>query len=401
MSSSLIDSLQIEQIFRLALYIPVLSGLFWLCCVRRLDGTSQIAVTASFIVHATIATIIYRFNGVVTNDAGTYYQQASSSFMYFSGLLSSPPDLAAGKEGWPTILGAIFYLVGPSPLVGLWLNSALACGAIAILVRRIAIDFGSNSKVRLTPFLILAMPMFWLWSVPMLREPSVWFSLAAISLGLSLVKSQEANTARTALSSISVVVVATSFLIWTRTSFGLAVLVCIGVAVLVSRRSAVTSKIAIVVALLAATPFGIGYFASSQFLDEDKIAMSQEELSRASSGFESGTVGNLPLNFARVVFGPFPWELPGLSPVYVLDLLPWLLALLIAAKPMYREWRRFPFELMAFFSLVVALAWTSGNYGTMIRLRFAAIIMLVVFVASALETRSPVRLAKKARGREQ
>ena len=131
-----------------------------------------------------------------------------------------------------------------------------------------------------------------------------------------------------------------------------------------------------------------------------QINLSRGELSSSGSGF--GTVAydgplslvrSLPSLFARALLGPFPWEFSSLPSSALIDLAAWYLLLLLGWRGLKVERSR---SLMVCvvpaLCLLVVLAATSGNYGTMVRLRVGSAILLIPLAAMGWPRKSSSRI---------
>jgi hypothetical protein len=88
----------------------------------------------------------------------------------------------------------------------------------------------------------------------------------------------------------------------------------------------------------------------------------------------------------RVAFGPYPWEWPALGVPFAFDGLVWLTVIALTAVGWWKASNRVLLLLVVLPALAisVALMVTSGNYGTMQRLRVQTSVLLLPIAAAGL-----------------
>lgn len=328
---------------------------------------------ASFLIHIGVAVSLYSTIGLFSPDAVTYNDQAIYLASYWSGEALSPPRVTPGKEGWPTTLAALYFITSPSPFLGLILNAGLTAACVPLILRSSRVLGASQRGARrATLFLYLPTPL--LWSCLLLREPGTWFFTLLAFLGAAHLIRKKSG----ALRGLLLITVGLVGCFTFRASLSLILAASIAVATVITRRANGAARFGILLAAAALTPVAINFASQANYTDTEALSHSQQALGRAGSGFSGG--GPL-LGFARTLLGPFPWELRELSPLYALDWLQWIFILCLAV----RAWRRHSpgyFPLFPPLAVLVALAVSSGNYGTMIRLRTTALILLLPLVAA-------------------
>ena len=104
----------------------------------------------------------------------------------------------------------------------------------------------------------------------------------------------------------------------------------------------------------------------------------------------------------RVAFGPYPWEWPGLGAPFAFDAVCWLTVLMLAVLGWWCASNRLRLLLVVLPALALAgaLMVTSGNYGTMQRLRVQTSVLLIP-VASAGFTLIAARWRSRRSNRDQ
>ncbi|MGI8415399.1 MAG: hypothetical protein ACR2P2_04175 [Nakamurella sp.] len=337
-------------------------------------------VWASFCLHILVSFTIYNFQRL-SGDALSYDEAAQGYVAFWSHHMGTPPTFALGKEGWILILAGIYYTAGHIPLLGLIVN-AIASAMTTSLIMGSTARLGRPDMAKLAGWLCL-LPPFLYWGSLLLREALAWLLTAAMlwaALGIV-----------TKVGRLNVAVVSSALvgMLWIRGTAALVLTVGIAVAIVVSARR-------IPNVLLAGT-VGVGAIGGPLLARAlslastgaiDRVNASRTDLSRAGSGFDTinytdavSLVRSLPSASARAIFGPYPWELRDLPVTAVVDLAAWLFLLVLV----YRGWRRH--SRMRFMCLIPALfllmtiGATSGNYGTLVRLRVQTAVLLLPLAA--------------------
>jgi hypothetical protein len=346
-------------------------------------------VVVAFIVHLAIGFAVLAVVGFYFPDARGYDRIAREYVAFWNHLQSAPPDFTLGKEGWVLILASIYRWFGAVPALGIVFNAALT-GVTAALLMGTTARLGWPRHAKTAGWLIL-MPGF-LYSSTLLRESAAWTltALAAWAAAGLATKGGMHNT----------LWLLTSFagMLWIRGSLAVPIVGALLVAILLARkRVPPTLLIGLSGALLIGGPLVARTEALWGGTNIDRINASRNSLATAGSGFEVTvygtpleTVRRLPLTLPRSIFGPFPWELGTLPPLAVLDLVPWLLLLFWTWRGWrYGTGRNVLLVLMPALCLLAVIGVTSGNYGTMVRLRSQAAILLLPLAAMGVRPRRP------------
>jgi hypothetical protein len=373
------------------LSVPVfLAAACGVTAVAATCGRHRSPVVVAFVVHLAIGLAVLAVAGFYFPDA-KYYDQIAREYVAFWNHLQTqpPPDFALGKEGWVLILASIYRWFGAVPALGIVFNAALT-GVTAALLMATTTRLGSPRHAKTAGWLIL-MPGF-LYSSTLLRESTAWTltALAAWAAAGLVAKGGLHNTLWLLASFAG--------MLWIRGSLAVPIVGALLVGLLLARKR---MPPALLVGLSAALLIGGPLVARTEALwgtaDLDRINASRSSLATAGSGFESTVystradlVRRLPVTLPRSAFGPYPWELVRLPPMALVDWLPWLLLLFWTWRGWrYGKERNFLLVVMPALCLLAVIGVTSGNYGTMVRLRSQAAILLLPLAAVGVRRQPP------------
>lgn len=360
------------------------------------------AVVASYLARLALGFGIWAYFGFFSPDAVEYHATAARFAAYWSGDLALSPSfsVAVGKEGWSLILASIYYFVGPYPLLGIVFN-AVASGISTALVASATVRLGWPQHARAAAWLTL-MPAFLIWSSQLLRESLAWM-LSALALWAG------AGLVRKALFRDAVwLVLAVAGTLWIRGSLAAVILAGVIAGVVMARRRV---PVPIVLTIAAGAVVGGPLLARlgtiTGGMDIEQINAARRSLSQANSGFATAAysspgelITSLPSTLPRVLVGPYPWEIVNLPVVSVIDWAAWVATVWLA----WRGWRHVDdrarwFPLVSSMFLLVAVAVTSGNYGTMARIRVQAVIFLLPLAAAGIKAAKPDREKRRREAR--
>jgi hypothetical protein len=327
-----------------------------------------------FGVHWAAAVGAFVAIGLVVPDANLYDQIA----------MGGHPDepLPLGKEGWTALLTFIYKLFGHQPVLGLLINvlaAALTVGFMAMVARTLGLP------ARRTAWFVALSPPGILWSSLLLRESLTWMFLAITLLGFAGLAAS-----RRVPWSILVLVVGFVGLFEFRGTAAVIIGAAGAIAVpLIRRNYLLLVGGAAAVALIVLSPLGAPIQNIFEQYNLDRIEYSREWMSEnATTGFP---VGDLWQVLVRVAIGPGPWEWATVGPLFAVDGILWIAVLLLAA----RGWATTPHRRLTLVLLLPAvlfwfsLAVTSGNYGTMQRLRALPELVLLPLAAAGTLARAP------------
>jgi hypothetical protein len=367
----------------------VLLATAWLVVVVGLRTGVIIPTLVSYFGHIGIAVTTFLTLGLWAPDAYFYDDEAQQLASFWAGHAATGPSLAPGKEAWPYALAGLYSAFGHFPVAGLIVNAA-ACALLvsvaAATVRRL------GGPVRAAAWLTTLLPPFLFWGSLLLREALAWLALSLVMYALvGILKPITARrdwivffAALTALLSLRGSV---AFIIG-----GASVLA----ATLVGRRGWAVAAMAVAITLALAGPVANQFSAIIGGVDFQQLNASRLALSAtaATSGFGVTAYGNLgsvvsalPALVPRVLFGPFPWEWPAVGLAFAGDAIVWLCLLGLS----WRGWRATPdrrrmmLVIIPAAALLLVLALTSGNYGTLQRLRAEVEVILIPLASMGLD----------------
>ncbi len=362
-----------------------LFAVFGLACIIAVASRFGVVAPSllSYVTVLTIALTRYFQEGLSAPDAIYYDNMGVAIARGQSSVIS------AGKEGLSETLGIVYSLFGHDPIFGLWLN-AIACGLMVAGIGGIAERL--DLPVRPAAWIAALYPAVLVWGSLLLREAIVWMLLSGLIFAVAGIVTRSGRLAW------NIVLLILSFvgLLAFRGSVGIAIFIAALVAIVASQRGDKYRQggtyllLAIVFVIIYMSPLSAQIEAVLGRYTVERVEISREALQRtADSGFVIGS-GNpfaaaLPV-LPRVLFGPFVWEFSSVGVAGVLEGMLWVILLVLAV----RGWWRLPIRrvgnvlVVPALTLLCVLAVTSGNYGTMVRLRTQVAIMLIPLAARGL-----------------
>ena len=298
---------------------------------------------------------------------------------------ASPAVMVDGKSGYVLFLATVTFLLGGGPYVAIAMN-AVAIMWLLIICARTADSLGSCHPHRAS-FAVALFPGLLLWGSPPLREAAV-----VLCIGI-IVDASVQLSARARLGGAWMRLVGASLaLLVLRGSLGVVVPVAALLSIFIaekekSRVAVVPLGLTAIAAVWAIAPSIVSSTLSRT--DPTIVAVSLEELSRSSSGFtqSSGPIGRIAA-VARVLLGPFPWEL-GSAGISSLEAPVWIAATILAISRVRSHGRQVAVPALIGLSIALAIAISVGNYGTLLRMRLMIIPCLAVLLSLGSRTKSP------------
>lgn len=356
-----------------------------------------VALIGAYLVHFAAAIAIYAVWGLWAPDARGYDQKAQEQVAFWAGTSSVAPGNTVGKEGFTLILAQVYQAMGHYPILGIMLNVTV-CALTVPVIASAADRMGLSG--RRSAWLAALFPPMVLWGGLLLRESLIWLAIAIVArslVGLSI---------RTTFVDIGCLALGLIGLLWLRGTAAILVGTAGLLTLIVIRRRPGPAVIGLLLAgFIVATPLAarIGQITGAYNLD--KINMSRTELTLADSGFAAvsysdplGALKALPTMIPRTLAGPYPWEWAGMNPLFAFDAVAWLLLLFWIARGLVRTERRVALVLVGpAVAILLALAVTSGNYGTLQRLRLLSGIMLIPLAAAGIATAKPQGRSRRTR----
>jgi uncharacterized membrane protein len=353
----------------------------------RLPSEIRLLAWAGFVGYTVVGSILLVLLTLGSSDALAYHQQASEISKFLTGEEAQRPLLTAGKEGWVWLLGGVYTLTMPAPLVGVALNACFLAIALC-LAYQLAYEVSGSSATggRVAAWLFLASPGHWFWGTLPLREASVGLSCSVIALYV-----YRASRGQTCWIPLMAGFAALAAL---RASLAVLVGATIGLVYFISTLTSRASFGRRVSALLlGALLIGVAVGASESVANEMTFyrieAIRSSQSAEASTGFDTGQgphkvglVATTVSSLSRVVLGPLPWELPSVVPLIPFAIYWYFVIFLLLRALSKRQHRTALWVLLApAAALMLALALYSGNYGTMVRLREETLAFLMPLIA--------------------
>lgn len=344
-------------------------------------------VVVAYVGHCAVSIFLYDRRGLFSPDAEHY--DAIGQFVAFGyHMPGNYMEIAPGKEGFPWILGQAYELLGHVPQFGLLLNATL-CALLVALVGSTAAR--GDLPVRLAAWLAVLYPMLWIWGSLLLREPAVWVLVMLFAHGAVGIAAGRGRLAVNVAECVAAVLLLVPF------RGTAAVLVVVGGAGSLAirwffGRDARTRRwlfgLVLASVLLVVGGWYVVGAPGLATLNIIRTALSEDA---ASTGFPATPVtGPASAIVAsaqvvpRVVVGPLPSEWLRMSPIFVVDGVLWTCTLVLAGigswlrRRTYMTWLP---SVLVVGALLGALIVTSGNYGTMVRLRLVALPVLLPLAA--------------------
>lgn len=340
-------------------------------------------------------------------DARAWHALGALASEYLTGRSANSVSYVEGKEGYIWILGTLYSLSGPAPLVAvffgischLWATVAVASSG-DMLAKAADISQELRSQVVLTSACLLCLlPCFGWWAPQVLRE-SLTLALIATAVYLTL-----SMFVLRHLWPIIPLALSLTLLIWVRGGLGavISTALLIGVLYVVVGRSRYRALFRFAILATAVVVFPWAQPRLSAVFDTvaDSAGATTAELSSiATSGFpglaaQVDLITLLGVTAPRVLFGPFVWEFAptGVMILAVAELSCWLFVFLLSLKGARRfrsgqvmtgaAWL-LPILFIALAALLLGLMMTVGNYGILARFRPLATMLLVPLAAVGL-----------------
>lgn len=345
-------------------------------------------ISSVWIFRVLLSALRFAFFGFGGPDAKLYQDQAVALSK------TEAVRITGGKEGWPELLSYIYVLSGAWPYMGIMVATTLGVLA-AWLISRCVHEIGHPEGAR-AAFLIAAIaPQFVFWGDTLLREAACWFGIALGSLGLLRL------SARVLFSGLLLTLGGLVVLFQVRATLMVVFVVGYAFAAVIrflgkGPAGAVVGSVSMI-SLLFVTPVLLASLSASSLYgyDVDQINVSRNSLARDSSTSfgQVGTIGSysdvpqvLLNSLPRALLGPFPWEWGTAygQLLAAVDGMTWwvILGVIVLGRKSVSRAMFVRFAVPALF-LLMSLAVTSGNYGSMIRVRAIAMLMIVPIIVVA------------------
>ena len=409
-SKAMIDS---PDVGRTALAVTVFliitfSLCIWLAGKTKVPHAPSITVL-TMLAHLTVSIPVYLAFGLYANDAVAYDTGGIQIAQRLGGDTTVTVQTSSGKEGWVWALGYIYHWFGHQPVLGLILNAGFA-SAVVPVVGLACVELGWRFAATRAMWIVGFAPPLFIWSTFLLRE-------AAVNLTVSVVLAASAAYLRTRrLRWLILPAFADLLLVWLRGPVSVIVLVGVVLGLVLAGRlgaGRIRPSYAVLFAALAiiAVPVSLKLFgtfnASLETINQSRAALARSASSSfgavSSSSSLSGSVVLAIRQLPDAALGPFPWQWGGGlgGMLNAIDALTWL----VFARFGVRAWRlgivrrgRWICACPAGL-LLLAIALTSGNYGTLVRIRAMALPLLASLIAAGMvRPRTAVESAVEAGG---
>jgi hypothetical protein len=340
-------------------------------------------LAVGFVARMLCALWAYVLVGMFSLDAVHYDllgSQIASVWRHVEG--ATVPAIGVGKDAFPYMLGVIDFLFGNNPMLGLIVNvtaGTLLIAVVAATTKRI----GGNPKAG--AWITALFPPLLVWGDLLLREAITWLIMGVIVWALVRLAGR-----LTDWFAWGAVTVSSFALLGFR---GSATLIVAGAAILalafVQKRWWVTlaaAAAAVVVAIIAISRYRLPN------IDAIRASLATARTGSfpvAPSTDPLGSLWAIVRIVPKVLLGPYPWEWLQTGLPFALDAMLWLAVLWFV----FRGWKRSTNRrvlgviILPAVALLLALAVTSGNYGTMQRLRVQSTVMILPLAAVGLRRR--------------
>jgi hypothetical protein len=380
--------------------VYLVSGVMLRAMEPRAARRTVLWVQATYLLHLAVGLVIASSDALVSflgPDAHEYQRLALELLSAWTDGTPSP-TLSVGKEGYPYLLAATYWLTTPSPAVGVAVNAALAAGCLLLVTDTTRRLFGDGAASIAAPLLAL-FPAFIIWPAQLLREAAVLFLLALI------VNSGVRLTRRVHALEITVYVSAMTLLFTFRGYLGVIIaLASIVVVLLLSgrfRRSVTVAIVAVAALAFVVLVLRVGYeaYLSTKSYDLQDVNAVRTSLSRdAGSAFGQdvsvstprGALAYLPISVPQFLFGPAPWQVRSLAQVPgLVDAMGWVAVAALSMGAIRHlepagRWTTLHLLVPAG-AVTIPMSLVFTNFGIVIRQRAQILILVLPLAAYGLD----------------
>jgi hypothetical protein len=358
----------------------------------------------SLVAHLLFGLLVMGLGGLFADvlrgpDSITYNNRAIDLMRHWSEGLPAP-SLPAGKEGFYFLLAGLYWLFGAHIVSGLAINATLSAALVPLVTDTTRDLFGPRAARYAVP-LVVVLPGMFLWTSQLGKEAAILFFIAVAANGaVRLLRRGSALALLSVMASISLLFTFRGWVALTLLGGVLAGIVLGRPKIIGGVSTGAATTAAIVVLVLTS---GIGYSGYQAAMDadlEEANAVRQELAVTGRTGFDEGVdvstsvaaLSYLPKGVARLVVGPFPWQLRGVRQIPgVLEVVVWWTLLPSLWRGLRRGWqvarRRVLVLILPTLTTAAMLSLSIGNYGTQLRERLQVVLLLVPFVALGLAVR--------------
>lgn len=393
----------------MALALIVLVGAYAIAAAKQrwVTVSLRLPIAIAVVVPSAIALWKLFTDSTLALDQLIWHTRALQVMEHLQGTLRGEVSDFSGKDGYVWILGGIYSVTGPAPMVPVVINIVL-WALIIVLVAALA-EFviaaestvpqeSARRGVLIGTMLLSTAPAVVFWVPSVLREAVSSFLIVTVLFATARLLQ------RRRLRYIVVIAASLWVLFWIRDSIGLGVTMAIvlGFVLAAVAKSRLRGAIRLLIAVVAVGVAVPGWsLLSSRFgLSSEEVVEHSVNLGEGSStGFisashsGSGALGVLTTAIPRVLVGPFPWEwvVSGGMILAIVGLASWLMILVPAVSTL---WGRKGFDRagsrgcstaiwIVALALLAMIAISVGNYGILTRFRAMPLVALVPIASLA------------------
>lgn len=355
---------------------------YWLAWRTRLGSEIRVPMVVGYLARMAAAAAVYLRLGLYAPDSIYYDSVAQQIVATWRGGADLPP-IGAGKEAFPFMLAAVYWLFGHIPFAVIVLNATVSAVVVMVVSATAARISG---RQRTVAWLAATYPPLVLWGSLLMRE-AVTYLLLALSLWAVVGLWKKTSDRRAWAVLLISLVLLLGFRGSAATIVGAASIIAL---VLRSKRIWVIGAGIVAAGALVA---GGAWFFGPDHLADSRMQLSGE----ATTGFLPSQPPADPIGpgpsidpvgadpsidpvgmgrsilqvLPRVALGPYPWEWSRVGIPLALDAVCWLVVLVAVGHGWARVRPRAVASVLLIpaAALFMALVITSGNYGTMQRLR--------------------------------
>ncbi|MGJ9402128.1 hypothetical protein [Arthrobacter sp. KK5.5] len=400
-----------------ALILIFLQILTWYFASNKFGSKVGIPIVVA-LISSWVWILVKVANGFqLDDDELVWHLRGVEALSYLNGSLTTTLGDFGGKDGYVWLLGCLYYVAGPTPLVPILLNVWLFAWLQVLIMKlskpmipAVAVGTHARRATIMTLAFISASPVVVFWVPTVLREVICWFLILAAVHG-AMRACLEHRLRHLWMTGLSV-----ALLYWFRDTVGTGVGLALVAGVLFAwPRSSWRRAFRFVFTLVAVGGLmPVWAYMNERFaISGDEITGQNESLARDAStaialNSTSGTSLYLEL-LARAIGGPFPWEwnASGGMILSVLGLVVWLVVLVLTLRyriPRSRGSRRNDavqvVAILGFVALVLVMmvAMTAGNYGIVTRFRMMPTMVLAPLAIAGLASLLTARSNRKGSG---
>ena len=378
----------------LGVLLLTLLGLLIVYLLSRTQDTVAPAVTA-YAIQILLGIGFFLIFGLVADDV--FYHRAASEFsMALRNGEALDAQIGVTKASFVWLLGGLYFVFGPHPLVGIVFNATLM-GLVPPLIASSCRLLRMSEVARTAAWIAALAPQLVFWSPWLRREALAFFLLTLVVLSMALLFRRQYVPGALLLFGVTLALSVTRAQLVAVAFIG-AIAALIASSNRVSRGLLIVGPVGLlasVILILRIAPEPI-YAAVIAPLDVARLdgvlgetAADTQNLRVAGVSEDFNTsIGGFGLNLTRTVLGPFPWEWKNLAWVVTgLDGIAFLFLSVISLwvlRVCPDRRRQVAILWVALIPLIVGTALLLGNYGIVVRIRAHFLPFLIPILALGL-----------------